>query len=489
MSLTGPDGSSGVETGISRAPGITAPAITMPKGGGAIRGIGEKFAVNPVTGTGSLALPLPTSPGRSGFGPELALAYDSGEGNGPFGFGWHLHLPSITRKTDKGLPRYADAEDSDDFILSGAEDLVPVLVPDGAGDWVRDANGIPKILEEDIDGYRVRRYRPRVDDIFARIERWSRIGDPKDVYWRSISKDNVLTLYGKDANSRIRDPSNGPRIFSWLICETRDDKGNGAIYRYKAEDGAGVDARLPSEFSRGNKANPGRTANRYLKHVYYGNRVPLLDADGNRPGFLDQAVIDDQIAQGLWMFEVVFDYGEHSDDNPTPKDEGEWDFRLDPFSTRHSGFEVRTTRLCRRVLMFHHFKGIDGVDLDCLVRSTDFAYATPRISEGESGPAFSFLQSATQSGYRRQDGGYLKRSLPSLQFEYSQPEVQHKVGVIDAESLRNLPEGIDGNRCRWVDRMAKGFRGSSVNNQGRGITTGISVRLPMARPSLRRWNS
>ena len=211
MSLTGPDGSSGVETGISRAPGITAPAITMPKGGGAIRGIGEKFAVNPVTGTGSLALPLPTSPGRSGFGPELALAYDSGEGNGPFGFGWHLHLPSITRKTDKGLPRYADAEDSDDFILSGAEDLVPVLVPDGAGDWVRDANGIPKILEEDIDGYRVRRYRPRVDDIFARIERWSRIGDPKDVYWRSISKDNVLTLYGKDANSRIRDPSNGPR--------------------------------------------------------------------------------------------------------------------------------------------------------------------------------------------------------------------------------------------------------------------------------------
>jgi hypothetical protein len=29
------------------------PAITVPRGGGAIRGMGEKFAVNPVTGTGS----------------------------------------------------------------------------------------------------------------------------------------------------------------------------------------------------------------------------------------------------------------------------------------------------------------------------------------------------------------------------------------------------------------------------------------------------
>ena len=30
-----------------------APAISLPKGGGAIKGIDEKFAVNPATGTGS----------------------------------------------------------------------------------------------------------------------------------------------------------------------------------------------------------------------------------------------------------------------------------------------------------------------------------------------------------------------------------------------------------------------------------------------------
>jgi Salmonella virulence plasmid 65kDa B protein len=58
-------------------------------------------------------------------------AYDryvkGGSGNGPFGLGWKLSLPEITRKTDKGLPKYQDAEESDVFILSGAEDLVPAL--------------------------------------------------------------------------------------------------------------------------------------------------------------------------------------------------------------------------------------------------------------------------------------------------------------------------------------------------------------------------
>src|SRR5215510_6165099 len=84
------------------AKGSAMPAITSPKGGGAIRGMGEKFGANPVTGTGSMSVPIATSPGRSGFGPQLALSYDSGASNGPFGLGWSLSLPQIARKTEKG---------------------------------------------------------------------------------------------------------------------------------------------------------------------------------------------------------------------------------------------------------------------------------------------------------------------------------------------------------------------------------------------------
>src|SRR5882762_5194002 len=93
--------------------GSALPSISLPKGGGAIRGIGEKFAANPVTGTASLSVPIFTTSGRSGFFPQLSLSYDSGAGNGPFGLGWSLSVPSITRKTEKGLPRYLDTENSD----------------------------------------------------------------------------------------------------------------------------------------------------------------------------------------------------------------------------------------------------------------------------------------------------------------------------------------------------------------------------------------
>lgn len=36
-------------------------------------------------------------------------SYDSGAGNGVFGYGCGLSLPAVTRKADKGLRRYEDA--------------------------------------------------------------------------------------------------------------------------------------------------------------------------------------------------------------------------------------------------------------------------------------------------------------------------------------------------------------------------------------------
>jgi hypothetical protein len=144
--------------------------------------MGEKFAANPVTGTERMSVPIATSPGRSGFGPQQSLSYDSGSGNGPFGFGWSLSLPAITRKTDKGLPQYRDtkAEDSDVYILSGAEDLVPVLQPDGTR--FKDDKTVPAFI--------IHRYPPRVEGLFARIERWTRIATG-EIHWRSITRDNV----------------------------------------------------------------------------------------------------------------------------------------------------------------------------------------------------------------------------------------------------------------------------------------------------------
>ena len=40
-----------------------------------------------------------------------------------------------------------------------------------------------------------------------------------------------------------------------------------------------------------------------------------------------------------------------------------WPARRDPNSVYRSGFEVRTYRLCRRVLMFHRFSELGGAAL------------------------------------------------------------------------------------------------------------------------------
>ena len=62
------------------------------------------------------------------FGTRLSLSHDSGAGNGPFGFGWSRSLPSITSKTDKGLPQYHDP---------GSESLenLPIGVDGTAYQW------------------------------------------------------------------------------------------------------------------------------------------------------------------------------------------------------------------------------------------------------------------------------------------------------------------------------------------------------------------
>ncbi|HLJ88498.1 MAG TPA: SpvB/TcaC N-terminal domain-containing protein [Candidatus Angelobacter sp.] len=434
---------------------IEAPQVSMPKGGGAIGGIGEKFAANPVTGTGSLSVPIYSTAGRSSFGPQLSLAYDSGSGNGPFGFGWSLTLPSITRKTDKGLPQYDDAHESDTFILSGAEDLVPALTPSQTG-WDREI--VPGRIAFGPDGkqhnYDIHRYRPRTEGLFSRIERWVNTTDPEDTFWRTISKDNVTAWYGKTAASRIADPLDASRIFNWLICESYDDKGNAVSYRYKTEDSTGVDLQLASER---NRTGSSRTVKQYLKSIFYGNRTPYFPSISQAAPVLPPDTD--------WCFQVVFDYGEHDLANPTPQDAGQWSRRADSFSTYRATFEVRTYRLCRRVLMFHHFEKEAGVGVNCLVRSTDFVHAQP--AGDPIRPFYSFLLSVAQTGYRRDGkGGYIHASMPPLEFEYTDAEIDEGVRDIDSLSLENLPYGLDGSHYRWTDLDGEGLKGILTEQAG-----------------------
>ncbi len=387
-----------------------------------------------------MSVPVPTSAGRSGFGPQLSLSYDSGAGNGAFGFGWSLSSPAIVRKTEKGLPRYRDDEESDVFILSGAEDLVPVRLPNGKP--FEDLTSAP--------GFSIRRYCPRVGPMSSRIERWTQTGTG-EMHWRSITSGNATTLYGRTNESRVfdpacADPAHPTRIFAWLICESFDDRGNVIEYGYKAEDSAGVAGTLTCE---ANRTPAQRGANRYLKRIRYGNTVSRLDTA--------------RFPSTEWLFELVLDYGEHHPLTPTPGDAGAWACRNDPFSSYRSGFEVRTYRLCRRFLMFHHFRNEAGVGTGCLVRSLDLRYRSTRgiPSDAELGnPAASFIESLTSAGYRRTGAaGYARRALPALELTYSDAAVSDIVHEMDDESLENLPAGLELPSYQWLDLFGEGVSG------------------------------
>ena len=236
--------------GKTKSNAIDIPSISLPKGGGAIKGIDEKFSVNAVYGTAAFMFPLPFATAR-GASPALNLSYNSGSGNGIFGLGWTLSLGSIKRKTENELPQYHDTFDSDTFLLSEAEDLVPEFGKEADGSLKVDAGGDYVIREKDSpDGaFTIRFYKPRLEGNFARIERWSNKTAP-EIKWRVITKENVTTLFGWTTAARISDSKNNTRIFTWLPEFVFDDKGNCARYFYKKEDAAGFDPAQPHNQNR-----------------------------------------------------------------------------------------------------------------------------------------------------------------------------------------------------------------------------------------------
>ncbi|EPS42087.1 hypothetical protein H072_3881 [Dactylellina haptotyla CBS 200.50] len=421
--------------------GASGPTINDPTtpasgtGGGSQRSISSNFKVNPENGTLQFSLPISTSSSRGGFGPLLNFAYNSGSGNGPYGFGWAIDIAKISRKTSQQIPSY---DESDIFCISDAEDLV--LVDELGSEKDRT---VPDNFEDSKLRFRVLRYRPRIEPLTTRIEKWTNVNDPNDIHWRVVTSSNTTTIYGRADDSRIFYTKGGSkRIFSWLISSSIDSQGNAMEYSYKRENSEGIADQSCEQHRKAYLLS----SNLYIKSIKYGNIKPCRSVE--RWGILH--------ALNQWLFEVVFDYGEHDSKNPTTKETRPWGIRKDPFSIYKSGFEVRTYRLCRRILMFHHFAKELKMD-DCLVSSTKFSY---RETERTT-----FLKSYSQCGYS--DGGRLKDSLPPFEFVYSKAtkirdlKVQSlEIGSIQASV--STGSGRDSLPQEWIDLESQGAPGLLV---------------------------
>lgn len=366
---------------MSEKSGVAEQIIALPKGGGALKGLGEKFQPNPHTGTGNFSLPIEMPPGRNGFQPQLTLTYSTGNGNGVFGLGWNLNLPTISRKTSKGIPRYRQ---QDTFILSEAEDLV-------------------LIKEEASAGINRRNYRPRTEGLFARIVH---ITSADLNQWEVTSKDGLQSIFGKSASSRVYDHSSGnpDQIFKWLLSETVDTFGNRIVYTYKPED----EMNLNQEQYEGN-----RNYNQvYLAKIEYVDYLP--------PGS----------TQEKFLFTIAFDYGEYPDENETlaahPLPVKPWACRPDPFSSYRAGFEIRSLRRCRRVLI--KLQEDDGPPSGILSKTYSFQYLDELPMLQRRGTVLplnrvSLLAKITLTGYRDLNE---TEWMPPLEFQYTNFDPENK---------------------------------------------------------------
>jgi RHS repeat-associated protein len=406
---------------INNTEKISFTDVSLPKGGGAIKGIGETFKSNIYTGTGSFSMPIYTSACR-GFEPKLSLGYDSGAGSGVFGMGFSISIPNISRKTDKGIPKY---DDSDRFILSNSEELVPKLL-DNSKELDK------RVVEENGVSWKVTVYASRVEQEFSRIELWEG-GDSS--FWKVTSRDNITSTYGRSDKARISDPENKSHVFQWLIEKTIDEKGNKIEYSYRQENSENIANEIYEK-------NRDHSTNRYLSKIRYGN-------------YLDENL------EEAWAFEVVFDYGEYNIEDDYLRQSGsnpynstnKWAARLTPFSSYRSGFEIRTLRLCRNILMFHHFEKELG-KMPCLVKATKFKY-------DESINSCTLLSKVQVMGLsRKNDGSYDLEYMPPIEFTYSifNP-LKESYEELKVEEGEKIPSYINKAKYAFTDLYGEGIDG------------------------------
>ena len=225
--------------------------------------------------------------------------------------------------------------------------------------------------------------------------------------------------------------------------------------RFKPEDLAGV-AQHRSEANRRN--GTAAIANKHLKRLHYGNRVPCA---------LDPAnPYVPPVAAGAFMFQAVFDYGEHDALKPTPSEVPNqiWPARADAFSSYRSGFDIRTYRLLQRVLMFHQFDEL-AAGAACLVRSLDLAYAASAAGSPQATDV-TYLASVTQFGYANNaDGSYSKRGLPPVALDYEPLQWHTAIATVDPGLVANLPSGASDG-YNWIDLFGEGIAGLFTEQTG-----------------------
>ncbi|WP_416414832.1 SpvB/TcaC N-terminal domain-containing protein [Pantoea sp. App145] len=395
---------------------VSAPsALALPKGGGAIQGMGQVLSPAGSRGLSELNFPLPLTPGR-GYAPPLSLHYSSSDGNGVFGLGCHVSVMRVVRQTRYGVPQYTQ---DDTFLGPDGEELVAE----------RDTTGKIIIRECESYGnqklagtYTVTRYFPSVEGSFHRIEHWALANDPG--FWLIHDADGDLHCLGKDASARLADPANPQHVAEWWVQESLAPTGHQICYQYRSG-----------------------CLSAALDKVFYGN----VDATDRLAAWQNLSV-----DPGKWLFTVIFDYGERGTDfNKAPTYDAERNtapLRKDPLVFYEYGFAREINVLCRQVLMFHRFKELNNGAPALISRF---------LPEYDESPMLTRLVSVRTVGYDQQGKAL---SMPPVDLEYT--PFPTSLAVENWRPLEALVAIRDGQDYQLVDLYGEGLPGLLFRDGG-----------------------
>ncbi|UUM22276.1 SpvB/TcaC N-terminal domain-containing protein [Mycoavidus sp. SF9855] len=425
---------------MQNAQTLSVTTLSLPKGGGAVSGMGESLNTAGPNGLASLSLPLPVSAGR-GVAPGLSLTYSSGAGNGPFGMGWQCGVMSISRRTQHGVPRY---DERDTFLSPSGEAMVAAAVEDGrlGSHQSHTLQGIRLSST-----YTVTRYHPRQIQDFSKLEFWQPVeNDAVAPFWLMRTPDGQTHIFGKTAQARIshrHEDDQVDQIAQWLLEESVTPTGEHIYYQYKAEDGVSFDE---EEKTR----HPNAGGQKYLYQVNYGN---ITSQDS-------LFVLEEEMPSlESWLFHLVFDYGERSDsldEIPPFTTAKAWPCRLDSFSRYEYGFELRTRRLCRQILMYHRLQSLAGEAPD----TEEPALVSRMILDYDPQGCVTTLVAVKQVGHEP-DGTPL--ALPPLEFDYARFEPDP---IPDWQAFSALDNFTAQHPYQLVDLMGEGLPGILYRDKG-----------------------
>ena len=353
-----------------------------------------------------MTIPLPLSPGRSGFTPGLQLAYDSGVGQRAV----RVRLEPGHRRRSPARPTRdcrttATATSPTSSSWRAPKTSCPCSTPAGGRTTLtRTVYGI---------AFQIAFYRPRIEGAVLPHRALDRHRTPASATGAPSRATTSPRFTAPTRPARSPTPPTPPGSSPGRSAGPGTTRATPRIYSYAAEDGAGIDLAAAHE---ANRTPATRAAQTYLKTVQYGNLQPY---------FPDWTAPQETPLPADWMFSVVLDYGDHAAMPPGPAARPA--LAAAPRPVLHLSRRIRDPHLPARpaaAVLQQLPRGADRrrrlprpVARPGLLRpagpcrSPQPDLHLPRLGDPDRLPATTATGSVT-------------RSMPPLEFEYSQPQIQ-----------------------------------------------------------------